>query len=59
MGWVTRRNWFLQVDPEYVRDKNLEGYNRIAQYYFRPGEYNSEVDGSRGDSDDDINSDIE
>jgi hypothetical protein len=46
-------------DPEYVRVKNLEGYNRIAQYYFRPGEYDSEVDGSGGDGDNNINSDIE
>jgi hypothetical protein len=34
------------IDPEYVRVENLEGYDRIAQYYFRPGEYDSEVDGS-------------
>ncbi len=37
---------------------NLEGYDRIAQYYFRPGEYDSDVDGSGGDSDDNINSNI-
>jgi hypothetical protein len=24
--------------------KNLYGYDRIAQYYFRPGDYDSEVD---------------
>ncbi len=42
-----------------MRVENLEGYNRIAQYYFRPGEYDSEVDGSGDDSDDDVNSDIE
>jgi hypothetical protein len=45
-------------EPEYVRVENLEGYNRIAQYYFCPEEYNSEVDRSRGDSDND-DSDIE
>jgi len=33
-------------DPEYVAIHNLHGYDRIAQYYFRPGEYDSEVDGS-------------
>ncbi len=44
--------------PEYGRVANLKGYNRIAQYYFCPGDYDSEVDGSRGDSDDD-NSDVE
>jgi hypothetical protein len=37
--------------PEYVRVENLKGYIRIAQYYFRPGDYDSEVDGSGGDSD--------
>jgi len=37
-------------DSEYVRIHNLEGYDRIAQYYFRPGEYNS-------DNNDDGNSD--
>jgi hypothetical protein len=45
-------------NPEYVRVENLEGYDRIAQYYFRPGDYDSEVDGSGGDSDDD-DSDVE
>jgi hypothetical protein len=43
---------------EYVCVENLEGYDRIAQYYFCPGDYDSEVDGSRGDSNDD-NSDVE
>jgi hypothetical protein len=45
-------------DPEYERVANLEGYERIAHYYFCPGDYDSEVDGSGGESDDD-NSDIE
>jgi hypothetical protein len=45
-------------EPEYVRVENLEGYNRIAQYYFCPGDYDSEVDGSAGDSDND-DSDVE
>ncbi len=44
--------------PEYEPIANLEGYDRIAQYYFRPGDYDSEVDGSGGDSDDD-DSDVE
>jgi hypothetical protein len=30
--------------PEYVRVESLQGYNQIAQYYFRPGEYDSEAD---------------
>ena len=38
-------------DPEYVQIKNLQGYNQIAQYYFRPGEYNSKVDGDGTDND--------
>jgi hypothetical protein len=31
-------------DREYVRCKNLHGYDRIAQYYFCPGDCNSKVD---------------
>ncbi len=31
-------------DPEYVRSENLHGYDQIAQYYFHPGEYNSNID---------------
>ncbi len=31
-------------DSEYVWCKNLYGYDRIAQYYFRPRDYDSEVD---------------
>jgi hypothetical protein len=45
-------------NPEYDRVANLEGYNRIAQNYFRPGDYYSEVDESGGDSNDD-DSDVE
>jgi hypothetical protein len=37
-------------DSKYVHIQNLEVYDRIAQYYFRPGEYNS-------DDNDDSNSD--
>ena len=38
---------------EYVCIHNLEGYDRIAQYYFRPGEYNSNEneDGNSNGSD--------
>jgi len=42
-------------DPEYARIQNIEGYDRIAQYYFRPGDYDSEVDGSGSDAEDDNN----
>jgi hypothetical protein len=45
-------------DPEYERVANLNGYDRIAHYYFRPGDYDSEVDGSGGESDNE-NSDVE
>lgn len=41
-------------DSEYVRIQNLEGYDRIAQYYFRPGEYNSDDDVNSDGSDEDI-----
>ena len=45
-------------DREYVRCKNLHGYDRIAQYYFRPGDYDSGdkdgvVDGGGSDEDSD------
>ena len=40
-------------DPEYARIENLEGYDRIAQYYFRPGDYDSEVDGEGSEADSD------
>ena len=39
--------------PEYVRVENLQGYDRIAQYYFRPGEYDSEADGGSENGSDD------
>jgi hypothetical protein len=31
-------------DPEYVWIENLQGYDRIAQYCFHPGDYDSKVD---------------
>ena len=37
-------------DSKYVHIQNLEVYDRIAQYYFRPGEYNSD-DNDDGNSD--------
>jgi hypothetical protein len=37
-------------DPEYVWIQNLHGYNRIAQYYFCPGDYHS--DDNNDDNDD-------
>ena len=44
--------------PEYVRVENCQGYDQIAQYYFRPGEYDSEADGGSENGSDD-NSDEE
>ncbi len=38
-------------DPEYVWVENLEGYDCISQYYFCPGDYDSEVDGDGTDND--------
>ena len=43
-----------KFDSEYVRIQNLEGYDRIFQYYFRPGEYNSDDDVNSDGSDEDI-----
>ncbi len=43
-------------DPEYERYQTLEGYDRISQYYLRPGDYNTddEVDSEdESDNDDD------
>ncbi len=36
-------------DPEYVWIQNLHGYDRIAQYYFRPGDYHSNNDNDDND----------
>jgi hypothetical protein len=40
-------------DPEYVQIENLQGYDQIAQYYFRPGNYDSEEDDGSGSGSDD------
>jgi hypothetical protein len=56
--WVSYSQIKTVFDPEYERVANLEGYDRIAQYYFCPGDYDSEVDGSGGESNDD-DSDVE
>ena len=42
-------------EPEYVRIKNLQGYDQIAQYYFRPGDYDSKVNGDGTDNDNESN----
>ncbi|KAL3766430.1 hypothetical protein ACHAWU_007465 [Discostella pseudostelligera] len=50
----------MVFDPEYERYQTLEGYDRISQYYLRPGDYNTddEVD-SDDESDDDGDDSIE
>ena len=45
-------------DPEYVRCENLQGYDQIAQYYFRPGEYDSKIDDDVNESDGKSNEDL-
>ena len=41
-------------DPKYVWIENLAGYDRIAQYYFRPGDYATDDDeGNDSTSDED------
>ena len=42
-------------DLEYIRIENLQGYNQIAQYYFRPGDYGSKVNGDGTDNDNESN----
>jgi len=37
--------------PEYERIHALEGYDRIRQYYFRPGEYDTDDDNDESDND--------
>jgi hypothetical protein len=32
------------IDPKYAWVENLVGYDQIAQYYFQPGDCNSEED---------------
>ena len=38
-------------NPEYVCCENLQGYNQIARYYFRPGKYDSKIDDDVNESD--------
>ena len=38
-------------DSEYARVVNLEGYDRISQYYFRPGDYNTDSNDEDNSSD--------
>ena len=36
-------------DPEYERYINLDGYNRISQYYLRPEDFSSDDDSNDND----------
>ncbi len=38
-------------DSEYARVVHLEGYDRISQYYFRPGDYNTDSNEEDNSSD--------
>jgi hypothetical protein len=38
-------------DSEYARVVNLEGYDRISHYYFRPGDYNTDSNDEDNSSD--------
>ena len=39
-------------DSEYSQVVNLEGYDHISQYYFRPGDYNTDSNEEDNSSDD-------
>ena len=42
---IIGRNQIKTVfDPEYERYINLEGYDRIGQYYLRPEDFNADND---------------
>ena len=43
LGWIKSK---LNFDPEYERYVNIEGYDRISQYYLRPDDSESEDDSS-------------
>jgi len=46
---------YTVFDPEYVHIQNLNGYDRIAQYYFRPGDYNTDEERDGEDDEGSIN----
>ena len=48
-GIVGRNQIKTVFDPEYECLETLEGYDRISQYYFRPGDYETD-DEDEGDS---------
>ena len=37
-------------DPEYERYINLDGYDRISQYYLQPEDFNTDSDNSEDNS---------
>ena len=51
---IVGRNQISTVfDPEYEQVINLEGYDRIRQYYLRPGDYETDDDDNEIDDEDD------
>ncbi len=47
----------MVFDAEYVCIQNLNGYDRIAQYYFLPGEYDSDDNDEDNGNGSDANND--
>ena len=51
---IVGRNQISTVfDPEYEQVINLEGYDRVWQYYLRPGDYETDDDDNEIDDEDD------
>ncbi len=49
---IVRYRLYLTLSMYGLKIENLQGYDQIAQYYFHPGEYDSEVDGEGIDDED-------
>ena len=41
-------------DVEYERIQTLSGYDRISQYYFRPGDYNTDEEEEEEEEEDQV-----
>ena len=50
-GIVGKNQIKTVFDPEYERIRAVEGYDRIRQYYFVPGEYDTDDDEDESGSD--------
>ena len=42
-------------DVEYEQIQTLSGYDRISQYYFRPGDYNTDEENDENEDDNNEN----